>query len=54
METVLEEAPSETKGFQLEEITVQVSVSAKGGLMLFGSGVEASAGGTMTFKFQRK
>jgi len=55
IESILEKTPDEVGGkFKFTEFTVSAEVSAKGGLVLMGSGVEAAGKGGLTFKFQRK
>jgi hypothetical protein len=55
IEGVLEKAPDEVAGgkFQFTEFTVSAEISAKGGLVLMGTGVEAAGKGGLTFKFVR-
>ena len=54
IESVLEKAPETVGKFQFTEFTVAAEISAKGGLVLLGSGVEVTGKGGLTFKFQRK
>ena len=54
IESILKKAPEEAGNFKLVELAVTAEVSAKGGLALMGTGIEASAKGGLTFKFQRK
>lgn len=54
IETMLETAPDEVGKFQFTEFSVSAEVSANGKLVLLGSGVETSAKGSLTFKFERK
>lgn len=53
IEGILAKAPDEVSGkFKFTEFTVSAEVSAQGKLVLMGSGVEASATGGLTFKFE--
>jgi hypothetical protein len=54
VERMLEKAPETVGKFQFTEFTVSAEISAKGGLVLLGSGVEVEGKGGLTFKFQRK
>jgi hypothetical protein len=54
MEGVLEKAPEEVGKFKFTEFAVSAEISAKGQLVLVGSGVEAAGKGGITFKFERK
>ena len=56
IESILEKAPEETGDgkFKLTEFTVSAEISAKGALILMGTGVEAEGKGGLTFKFERK
>jgi hypothetical protein len=55
VEGMLSKAPDEVAGkFKLAEFTVSAEISAKGGLVLLGTGVEAAGKGALSFKFQRK
>jgi hypothetical protein len=51
---VLENAPNEVGTFKLTELTVSAEISAKGQLVLVGTGAEAAAKGGLTLKFERK
>jgi hypothetical protein len=53
MSAILSATPESVGGFKLKEFEVSAEVSASGKLGLLGSGVEASATGALTFKFQR-
>lgn len=53
MEKVLEKTPEDIGDFKFTEFEIAVEVSGKGQLIVLGSGVEASAKGGLTFKFQR-
>ncbi|HEX9926388.1 MAG TPA: hypothetical protein VGD99_27275 [Anaerolineae bacterium] len=53
METVLEKTPQDIGKFKFTEFTVSAEISAQGGLVLMGTGVEVGASGGLTFKFQR-
>jgi hypothetical protein len=56
IEGILEKVPEETGDgkFKLTEFTVSAEISAKGALILMGTGVEAEGKGGLTFKFERK
>lgn len=55
IEGILEKVPDEVGGkFKFAEFTVSAEISAKGGLVLMGTGVEAAGKGGLTFKFERK
>jgi hypothetical protein len=54
IEDVLENAPNEVGTFKLTELTVSAEISAKGQLVLVGTGAEAAAKGGLTLKFERK
>jgi len=56
IEDMLDKAPEEVAEgkFRFTEFTVSAEVSAKGGLVLMGTGVEAAGKGGLTFKFERK
>jgi hypothetical protein len=55
IDAMLAKAPDEVGGkFKLAELTVTAEVSAKGALVLMGTGVETEAKGGLTFKFVRK
>jgi hypothetical protein len=56
MESILAKTPEETGDgkFKLTEFTVSAEISAKGALVLMGTGVEAEGKGGLTFKFERK
>lgn len=55
IEGMLAKAPEEVAGkFKLTEFTVSAEVSAKGSLVLLGTGGEVGGSGGLTFKFQRK
>ncbi len=56
IEEMLEKAPDEVADgrFRFTEFTVSAEISAKGGLVLMGTGVEAAGKGGLTFKFERK
>ncbi|WP_448573963.1 Pepco domain-containing protein [Trichothermofontia sp.] len=51
---ILEKAPEKVGEFSLTELSVSAEISTKGQLILLGSGVEAGAKGSLTFKFQRQ
>lgn len=53
IEGILEKAPAQVGKFKFKELTVSAAISAKGGLVLLGTGVEASVTGGMTFKFEK-
>jgi hypothetical protein len=50
---VLDKTPDEVGAFKLTEFTVSAEISAKGQLVLVGTGLEAAAKGGLTFKFER-
>jgi len=56
IEGILAKTPEEVGGgkFKFTEFTVSAEVSAKGALVLMGTGVEAAGKGGLTFKFERK
>ncbi len=54
IEEILAKSPDEIGKFKFTEFTVKAEVTAKGQLVLLGSGVEAAASGGLTFKFERK
>jgi len=55
IERMLEKTPDELGDkFRFTEFTVSAEISAKGGLVLMGTGVEAAGKGGVAFKFQRK
>lgn len=51
---MLDKTPEEVGKFKFTKFTVTAQVSAKGGLMLLGTGGEASVSGGLTFEFERK
>lgn len=56
IERILEKTPEEVGDgkFKFTEFTVSAEISAKGALVLMGTGVEVGAQGGLTFKFERK
>ncbi len=56
IEGILEKTPEEVGDgkFKFTEFTVSTEISAKGALVLMGTGVEAEGKGGLTFKFERK
>jgi hypothetical protein len=56
IDSVLKKTPEEAGDgkFKLTEFTVSAEISAKGALVLMGTGVEAEGKGGLTFKFERK
>jgi hypothetical protein len=50
---ILENTPDHVKKFRLSQITISAEVSAKGGLMLLGTGVETEGKGGVIFVFTR-
>lgn len=55
IERILEKTPDEVGSkFKFTEFSVSAEISAKGGLMLMGTGVEIEGKGGLTFKFNRK
>jgi hypothetical protein len=53
-EGILEKAPDELgEKFRFTGFSVSAEVSAKGGLVLVGSAVEAASKGGLTFRFER-
>jgi len=54
IEEILAKSPDEVGSFKFTEFTVKADVSAKGQLVLLGSGIEAGISGGLTFKFERK
>lgn len=53
VESILEKTPKSVGRYQLDEITVSAEISAKGQLVLLGTGGELGATGGLTFKFKR-
>lgn len=51
---VIQRAPEAVGAFSLTELTLSAEVTAQGKLVLLGTGVESSAKGGITFKFERK
>ena len=54
IETILQKAPQDLGKFQFTEVTVSAEISAQGKLVLLGTGLETSAKGGLTFKFERR
>jgi hypothetical protein len=54
IESMLDKAPDDVGNFEFTEFTVSAEITAKGGLVLLGTGVETAAKGGLAFKFQRK
>jgi len=54
IEDVLEKTPDEVGRFKFTEFTVSAEISAKGQLVMVGTGVEAAAKGGLTFKFEKE
>ena len=54
IENILEKTPSDVGKFKFTEFTVSAEISAKGALVIMGTGVETTAVGGLTFKFERK
>jgi len=56
IESILVKTPDEVGDgkFKFTEFTVSAEISAKGALVLAGTGVEAAGKGGLTFKFERK
>jgi len=50
---VLEKTPDTVGRLRLTEITVTAEISAKGALILMGTGIETTGTGGITFKFQK-
>ena len=50
---ILDKAPDEVGKFQFTEFTVSAEISAKGQLILLGTGGEAQAKGGVTFTFKK-
>ena len=53
MNDVLKVSPAEIGGFKFKEFVVSAEIGASGKLTLLGTGVEGSAKGSLTFKFER-
>jgi hypothetical protein len=51
--TILSKTPEPIDKFKLTQITVSAEISAKGGLALLGTGIEAEGKGGITFVFTR-
>jgi hypothetical protein len=56
VDSILDTVPEDVgkDRFTLTEFTVSAQISAKGALVLMGTGVEAEGSGGLTFKFERK
>ena len=53
MQTILEKAPAKLGKFEFAEFEIQAEVSAKGQLVLLGTGGEAGITGGLKFVFKR-
>jgi len=53
IESIFKKAPDQIGKFKFNEFVVSAEISASGKLMLLGSGVEAAAKGSLSFKFER-
>lgn len=53
MNEVLRESPSNIGKFKFKEFVVSAEIGASGKLTLLGTGVEGSAKGSLTFKFEK-
>jgi hypothetical protein len=51
--SILEKSPDPIEKFKLTQITVAAEISAKGSLVLLGTGVETEGKGGITFVFTR-
>ena len=51
--SILDKAPDQIDKFRLTQIAVSAEISAKGSLVLLGTGVESEAKGGLTFVFTR-
>lgn len=51
--SILERTPEKIDKFRLTQITVSAEISAKGSLILLGTGVESEGKGGLTFVFTR-
>lgn len=54
IESILEETPEDVGKFKFTEFTISAEISAKGALVIMGTGVETTGSGGLTFKFERK
>ena len=54
MHKVLEETPEKVGEFQFTEFTIKAEISATGTISIFGSGVETTGSGGLSFKFERR
>lgn len=54
VEALIKDTPKDVGNFQFSEFTVSAEVSAKGSLVILGSGGEMSGKGALTFKFTKK
>jgi len=56
IEGILKKTPEEVGDgkFKFTEFTISAEISAKGALVLMGTGVETEGSGGLTFKFERK
>ena len=54
IQSILDKTPTEVGQFKFTEFTVSAEISAKGALIIMGSGIETEGKGGLTFKFERK
>jgi hypothetical protein len=54
MQNIFDDLKLTSKGFELEEVTMEAEISSDGKISLLGSGVSLGAKGTISFKFIRK
>jgi hypothetical protein len=54
IDSMMTNAPKSVGDFRFSELTVSVEISAKGQLILLGTGGEAGLTGALTFKFSRR
>lgn len=54
MQKVLAETPERVGKFQFTEFTISAEISATGTVSIFGTGVETTGSGGLSFKFERK
>ncbi|MCP4420076.1 MAG: hypothetical protein GY805_26020 [Chloroflexi bacterium] len=54
IEGILEQTPENVGKFKFTEFTISAEISAKGALVIMGTGVETTGSGGLSFKFERK
>jgi hypothetical protein len=53
MQTVLDGAPTAVAGYKIDEMEIEVEVSAEGGISLLGTGGKVGGKGSITLKLKR-